>query len=206
LNKNHLERRGLQRLQKTIQRYDQEGVLWSFLIPEVEVPLEYDDGDTHYEVERVSNDEQIIRLTYEIATLNHPSVKYRVKNNSIEPMFTFGAVNYFYALFLTVFAVIVIGVFRGIARVIIWGVGKIKAKKGWFCRSVVLAASFFCVLCISTVRMDRIRVSLGEGAAFVREGPRRFDDLPVLDRVAAVPLGVRSVFTAMQSQRRRWRK
>ena len=129
MNKNHLERESLQSLQETIQKYDKEGVRWSLLIPETEVPLEYDDGDTHYEVERISNNEQIIRLTYELALLNHPAVKYRVKNNSVEPMFTFGPGNYFFALFWTILTVAVIGIFKHIVRAIIWILEKINPKK-----------------------------------------------------------------------------
>ena len=120
ISENHLELQSLKRLQETLQKYDQAGVSWSLLIPKTKVPLQHDDGDTFYDVQRVSDDEQIIRLSYELGIGNHPSIKYRAKNNTAEPLFTFSFGNYFLAIFLALLIIVVIEIVKFMFQTIIW--------------------------------------------------------------------------------------
>ena len=119
-NENRIELHGLNKLKEMHQDYNKSGVKWSLFIPETKVPLQYEDGDTVYSVERISPDEQIITLTYELGIGNHPTVKYRVKNESVEPIFTFGLGNYLLAVILTIFIIVVIDIIRYTIKAIIW--------------------------------------------------------------------------------------
>lgn len=125
-NENRMELHGLKRLKETLQNYKKSGVEWSLFIPESKVPLQYDDGDTFYSVERVSPDEQIVQLTYELAIGNHPTVKYRVKNELVEPMFIFGLGNYFLAFFVAILLMIVIDIIRYSIKAVIWIKGRLR--------------------------------------------------------------------------------
>lgn len=119
-SENRIELHGLNKLKVMLQDYNKSGVKCSLVIPETRVPLQYDDRDTVYSVERISPDEQIITLTYELGIGNHPTVKYRVKNESVEPIFTFGLGNYFLAGIITILIIVVIDIIRYAIKAIKW--------------------------------------------------------------------------------------
>ena len=120
LDENHLELQRLNKLQETLNNYQRVGVTFTLLLPETRIPLQYEDGDTYYKVEKVSDDEQIINLTYELGIGNHPTVNYRVKDGSIEPLFTFGVSNYFLALIPALLVVVVLDLIRYGIKAFMW--------------------------------------------------------------------------------------
>ncbi len=61
--------------------------LYSFILPpDAEKKYAFVDTDTFFSIDRISEQEQIVTLDYEIAMMNHGTSKYRVTANNVEPI------------------------------------------------------------------------------------------------------------------------
>lgn len=131
LNKdaNKLELVQYRYLDNKIKSFEENGTKYSFNIPENDIALANDDLDTYYTVRRMSGEEQEVSLNYELGYLNHPTSKYRVINNSIQPVSFYGrGPNSIFAFFIAIIILVIIDIVRYANILILWIRKKIKSE------------------------------------------------------------------------------
>lgn len=72
---------------EVIKHFEENDIEYTYLLPvNAERDYPFGDTDTFFSVDRLSGQEQVVKLDYELGLLNHSSSTYRATDKSVKPM------------------------------------------------------------------------------------------------------------------------